>query len=146
MTKYVCGFCFNENLTRIALIEKKKPKWQEGLLNGIGGKIEEGETPEQAMIREFKEEAGIDTEQWSPFVTISGEGWRVYFFYYIEKEIFDYIRTQEDEGIFLLDVDGVFDNYACIKNLEWLIPMAIYKHKNPDDKFSFNQLATRLPV
>jgi 8-oxo-dGTP diphosphatase len=33
----------------------------------FGGHVEEGETPEQAMVREVKEELGVDLEQWSFF-------------------------------------------------------------------------------
>jgi 8-oxo-dGTP diphosphatase len=33
----------------------------------FGGHLEEGETPEQAMIREVKEELGIDLQQWDFF-------------------------------------------------------------------------------
>lgn len=33
----------------------------------FGGHLEEGETPEQAMIREVKEELGIDLDQWNFF-------------------------------------------------------------------------------
>jgi 8-oxo-dGTP diphosphatase len=54
MIEYVVGFLFNESLDQIALIRKEKPDWQRGKINGIGGKIEENESPEQAMRREFK--------------------------------------------------------------------------------------------
>jgi 8-oxo-dGTP diphosphatase len=33
----------------------------------FGGHVEEGETPEQAMVREVKEELGVDLEQWTFF-------------------------------------------------------------------------------
>jgi 8-oxo-dGTP diphosphatase len=33
----------------------------------FGGHVEEGETPEQAMVREVKEELAIDLQQWSFF-------------------------------------------------------------------------------
>jgi mutator protein MutT len=38
------------------LLAMKKRGFGEGKFNGIGGKIESGETPEEAMIRETKEE------------------------------------------------------------------------------------------
>ena len=57
-SEYVVTFLFNHDCTKVWLIEKQKPEWQKGLLNGIGGKIEEGETPVDAAFRELKEEAG----------------------------------------------------------------------------------------
>lgn len=51
-THYVAGFMFNEDRTRVALIEKQKPDWQRGKLNGIGGKIEDDESPVEAMTSE----------------------------------------------------------------------------------------------
>ena len=44
---------------KILLVKKDRPAWQSGRLNLVGGKIEEGETPEQAALRELKEEAGF---------------------------------------------------------------------------------------
>jgi 8-oxo-dGTP diphosphatase len=33
----------------------------------LGGHLEEGETPEQALVREVKEEIGVDLKQWAFF-------------------------------------------------------------------------------
>ena len=41
------------------LLAMKKRGFGEGRWNGVGGKVEEGETIEQAMIREAKEEIGV---------------------------------------------------------------------------------------
>jgi len=41
------------------LLAMKKRGFGEGKFNGVGGKIEQNETPEEAMIRETKEEIGI---------------------------------------------------------------------------------------
>ncbi len=59
MQLFVCGFCFDENRKRVVLIEKSQPAWQAGRLNGVGGKVEPGESVADAMTREFKEEAGV---------------------------------------------------------------------------------------
>ena len=60
--QYVVGFAFTKGLKDVALILKNKPANLEGKLNGIGGKIEAGEKPLEAMIREFNEEAGVLTK------------------------------------------------------------------------------------
>ena len=53
--EYVLAFIFDENLEKVLLIQKQRPKWQAGLDNGIGGKIEEKETAINAIKREIFE-------------------------------------------------------------------------------------------
>jgi 8-oxo-dGTP pyrophosphatase MutT (NUDIX family) len=84
--RYVAGFMFDVANKQVALIRKTKPAWQAGKLNGIGGKIEDGESPEAAMVREFLEETGCNTDRddWSHFASLSedpekGERWSVDF-------------------------------------------------------------------
>jgi len=35
-----------------------------------GGKVESGESPQQALVREFREEIGIETSGWQPFLEV----------------------------------------------------------------------------
>ncbi|GFN30701.1 NUDIX hydrolase [Paenibacillus xylaniclasticus] len=54
------NICFIRQGDQILLLNRDKPYWM-GCWNGIGGKLEAGETPRQSMIREIGEEAGIPT-------------------------------------------------------------------------------------
>lgn len=60
-TKYCLGFYFSEDFERVLLIKKNRPAFLKGKFSGIGGHVEEGERERHAMIREFREETGIDT-------------------------------------------------------------------------------------
>jgi len=51
-------FMFSKNLDNVLLLERKKPPFV-GLLNGLGGKKESGETWSQCAIRELYEESGL---------------------------------------------------------------------------------------
>ncbi len=57
--EYVLGFMFSPDEKKVLLIWKNRPSWQAGKLNGIGGKVNPGETPLEAMEREFIEETGF---------------------------------------------------------------------------------------
>jgi len=45
---------------KFLLLKRNKNKIYEHLWQGVAGKIEEGETPPEAAIRELKEETGLD--------------------------------------------------------------------------------------
>ncbi len=52
----------------VLVVHKDRPAWQAGRLNLVGGKIEEGEDPFDAAVRELKEEAGLVPLQNQPVV------------------------------------------------------------------------------
>lgn len=124
MIRYVCGFCFSPNKGLVALIEKHKPKWQKGKWNGIGGKIEDGELPEEAMAREFKEEAGVyfPPKRWIEIVTLRGDDGEITFFYLFDIKIMQ-VKTMEKERVMVHDPMNL--PKKIIFNLHWLIPLAM---------------------
>lgn len=62
MIEYVVVYPYTveQNNTRLPLILKKQPPHLEGMLNLPGGKINPGEHPVDAGVRELKEETGLE--------------------------------------------------------------------------------------
>jgi 8-oxo-dGTP diphosphatase len=105
MQSYVLGLMFDEARDHILLSHKRRPAWQRGRLNGIGGKVEDGETFLQAMIRECHEETGISTEgrslDWQHVVTLTGAEYQLEVFALFSEVIFYALqRTDETLQIF----------------------------------------------
>jgi len=123
VTNYVAGFLFSTSGKQVALIQKTKPDWQKGKLNGIGGKIEEGETPLEAIRREFQEETGANVMEWRQFVEMRWRGAVIHFFVAHGDHGLTSI-TEEIVGWY--DVDFLF-NAPTLPNLRWLVPMALDK-------------------
>lgn len=128
MTDYVCGFMFSRERDTVALIEKQKPEWQRGKLNGIGGKIELHETAADAMAREFREETGVVTQpgDWGHFCRLEGTGWCVHFYRAFSEKVFN-VRTMETEKVFLYNpaVMSLGLSHLVLPNLKVLIPLAL---------------------
>jgi 8-oxo-dGTP diphosphatase len=124
-TRYVVGFMLDPTLSKVVLIRKAKPEWQAGLLNGVGGKIGDNipnETPEQAIHREFKEEAGLEGLDWKPYLTLRTPHSELYFFRAIGNVHKAYSASDEDVSVY--DIHDVMDRCDTIPNLRWCIQMA----------------------
>ena len=130
MKTYVCGFLFSPDRARVLLIRKNRPAWQAGKLNGVGGKIEAGETPHQAMRREFREEAGVDLPEarWQHVITLSGaddagagHGWAGHFFRGFGDV--DNVTALTDEPLEVHAVRSLPEH--VIPNLRWMIPLML---------------------
>jgi len=123
---YVVGFLFTDHGDQVVLIEKLRPEWQKGLLNGPGGEVKERESPDMAMTREFKEEAGpeIEGEGWDLFLTLIGHSpvdscaaaartnWTVYFYRCFDTELFNQCETKTNEVVVKLDVNLALAHYT----------------------------------
>jgi len=124
---YVAGFLFSYDLKRVALIQKTKPAWQAGRHNAVGGKIEEDETPPQAMRREFKEETGVDIIEsyWEKFAFLEGSDWSCHFFRTWGDP--GLCETKTDESVHIFDVSQVklMNRPKVIGNIPWLVSLAL---------------------
>jgi 8-oxo-dGTP diphosphatase len=119
----VIGFLF-DGRGNVLMIKKNHPEWQDGRLNGIGGKIEKGETPLQAMIREFQEEAGAEVTSWRQFAVMNGDSYTLNLFTSHENVK---LNPNVDEGeISWYPAGQLPDN--VLPNMRFLIPMANYKY------------------
>jgi 8-oxo-dGTP diphosphatase len=130
MTEYVVGFCFNLERTEVAFLQKTHPEWQAGKYNGIGGHIKDDESPIEAMVREFNEEAGVktDPQNWFLFAIMNDGDVRVYCYCCYNDIIFNNIKTMTDEPIHKFDLSMLrMFNENFVPNLAWLIPLAADK-------------------
>lgn len=136
---YVCGFLFHRGA--VLLVEKKAPEWQAGLWNGVGGKVEKDETVQQAIVREFHEETGLETwagathgnPWWHNMCTERyRDDYKVCFFRadVLAHEPRPLVPERNDAGEWLQwrSLSFLEDSMAKAKvvgNLHWLLPMAM---------------------
>lgn len=125
---YVVGFVFDEN-RNVLLIEKKRPKWQAGRWNGIGGHVEPGESAVDAIRRECREEAGLLVSDWDEVVTLLHRDWVVKFFKAKLPEGQE-IRQVTDERLGWV-ADHALGRFPVLDNLRWLVPLCLDTVKLP---------------
>ena len=120
---YTLGFATSPDGQHVMLIEKNRPSWQAGHLNGIGGHVEPGETPHQAMVRECREESGLDIAQWKPIGKVEFEGGTVHVFHAAAD--LSAAQSLTDETVRILPIASVMsdqhplvnDVYACLDTI-----------------------------
>jgi 8-oxo-dGTP diphosphatase len=121
MQLYVCGFLFSPDRSQVLLIRKNRPAWQAGHLNGIGGKVEPGESPHDAMVREFREEASLTIPSWHQILTLTSTDWQGHFF-----RAFGPIQSAKpatDEQLEIHPASALPND--TIRNLHWVIPLML---------------------
>ena len=68
---YVVAAVFQNAKQEILLIQRPKDKPMPGLWEFPGGKIEQGEKPEEALVRELREEIGLTPVMFNPLSFVS---------------------------------------------------------------------------
>jgi 8-oxo-dGTP diphosphatase len=129
-TEYVVGFMFNRDRSEVALIEKLRPAWQRGRLNGIGGHVKTDEPPAQAMIREFLEETGYQSMggDWQRVCVMLREGnfaFTCHVFRFLSEcaDLRRVIDSLTDERVGIYSAQCLPSN--VLSNVGWLIGMCL---------------------
>lgn len=122
-TDYVVGFALSGPF--VLLVLKARPAWQKGKLNGVGGHVEAGELPLEAMRREFFEETGIWTQlpDWRQFAVVHTTQSRVFMF---ATTLLGQVppNGKSDEPVVWVPADQL-KLLDVLPNLHWLVPMAM---------------------
>lgn len=116
-------FVFNQDLSKVLLLKKKRPAFHEGKINGLGGKNDPHESDYDCASRELFEESGltIKPDTWQYYAHLHWTHWIVPVLAarYEGKE--SDARSLEEGEVDWYDVDCLPE--TCIPNLTWLIPM-----------------------
>ena len=138
MYSYTLGFIKRND--EILLINREKNPWK-GCWNGLGGKIEQNETPQASMIREIEEETNIRLHPnqvlykgyltWNVF-DANGEGLYIFLIDLDPTFSFD-TPLKLREGI--LDWKKIewindFENYGVADNIPYFLPFVLNEEKN----------------
>jgi len=142
MQHYSLGFMFNKTKDQVVLIRRIRADWQQGMLNGVGGKIEPGENSHDSMVREFTEETGVATD---PGTDVIQGDWRQAIRYILPSVVLHIFVTIDHENQYctkvedrgegvpsLWRVDEVLRGSECVPNLKWIIPLLLAFTEDPN--------------
>jgi 8-oxo-dGTP diphosphatase len=127
MKNMVVGFVFSTDKRYVALIRKEHPDWQKGKWNGIGGHCEIDEGSHEAMVREFREETGLEIIDWKIFAKGFNNNDKA-----IELTCFkatssflSIIKSTTNEEVRIIPVSDLIVYQNLIYNILWLVYLAL---------------------
>lgn len=120
--RYVMGLMFANDLKGFLAIKKKDGLFP-GFVNGIGGKVAEGETPQAAMVRKAKEDASLTTVGWTLFHKEQFENGNEVFYFALKSDTLFEGRNNSGDELLAVPMDRPTPD--TVPNLGYLIPMAL---------------------
>lgn len=137
MIKYTLGFIFNETRNKILLLKMDKPgRWNDGQINGIGGKLDLKELPYECMVRECLEETGMLINHWQyagvydgsdnpPNNDESKNEFKVFTYFTVIKEAYFKNDFKSLEGeLKWYDISEIM-SLKTVANLKWMVPFCL---------------------
>lgn len=152
MKHYTLVFIFDRSLEHVVLIKKNRPDWMAGSLNGIGGKVEKGETAADCAIREVFEETGaVIDESNLEYLCTEGEGkdYGMEVLFYITEcqtktALYKRFATKTDEEVVIVNTNvlrgTIYEPTKLVQGVEGYINMIktihLFNSKDSGDKAS----------
>lgn len=147
MYKYTLAFLKRRD--EVLLLNRNKSPWM-GAWNGVGGKIQDEETPLECIIREIEEETSIKVSKdevyfkgvltWERFNAL-GNG--LYIFLVELPEDFEFqVPQRVSEGILdfkKIDWATDFENEGIAKNIPYFLPTVLNEKENYLYHCTFNE-------
>jgi 8-oxo-dGTP pyrophosphatase MutT (NUDIX family) len=129
MQQYVVGFIFDDTREHVVLVHKRRPTFQAGLWNGVGGKLEPHETSLAAIQRECAEECDLHISDWQLCAHVCGRDYQIDF--WSATCDLSGAKSLTDEPVQVLHVDAVrqlptLDNFLM---LFWICRDSSNSHK-----------------
>ena len=98
---------------KVLIAQRPKNKFMEGFWEFPGGKLEANELPDACIIREVKEELGVDLSNscFSPltFTTFDYEEFSVIIFLYLSREWEGFIKPKENQNLKCVRPNQLFE-------------------------------------
>ncbi len=106
--------CYIENNGQYLMLHRTKKQHDpnEGKWIGIGGKLEENESPDEGMCREVCEETGLVLKSFKPrgIVTFISDKWQgEYMHLYTSSDFYGDIHECDEGDLKWVDIDRIFD-------------------------------------
>lgn len=121
--KYVNAMAFSMDMDCMAVLLKNRPESLAGKLCPPGGRVEPGESPQDAVSREFHQEAGvlIAPHKWAPIAltTTADNGELMGTFLVFDDSVMQ-AHTMEDEPVFVRRTMDVIEQ--CIEKPTTVAP------------------------
>lgn len=111
----IATLCYIQKDGKTLMVKVLKEGFNKGKWNGLGGKLDEGETPEDCAIREVREESGLEIKNPKlcgilhfPNNLSSGDDWKVYVFT-IKEFTGELINDSAEGDLKWIDDDKLLD-------------------------------------
>jgi 8-oxo-dGTP diphosphatase len=127
--------CFIKRGEEVLLLNREKPGWM-GCWNGVGGRIEEGETPRECILREVFEETGIKLDDvtdkgivtWEVDGVMEG-GMHIYLAELKDNFVFDTPKKMEEGILDWKKLSWIYhpENVGVAENIPTFLPIMISK-------------------